>query len=82
METFLEEVKALRVPLWTAEDLTDRTARSTCSFLGEGAFGVAHLYSGADGSSVVVKRIPLSDDVDSFMDEVRALAKVRGTKGI
>ncbi|ROT81485.1 hypothetical protein C7M84_025354 [Penaeus vannamei] len=71
---------ALEVPLWSAVDLLKKTIGCTATSLGSGFFGDALLYSDARGS-FVVKTMPCSN-VDSFFNEVRALARVRGVEGV
>jgi len=80
MQSFLEEMETLEVPVWTAKDLLEKTRDCTATSLGSGFFGHALLYSDARGS-FVVKSIPFFN-VDTFYVEVRALARVRGIDGV
>ncbi|XP_063587687.1 acidic leucine-rich nuclear phosphoprotein 32 family member A-like [Penaeus indicus] len=75
MESFLEELQTLEVPVWTQADLLEHTRGCRSSLLGRGFSGEAQLLSDAH-RCLVVKRIGL-DSEEFFFQEARALAKVR-----
>jgi len=78
-EEFLGELEALQVPTWSSARFLENTEGCSATFLGSGFYGEVELLSDARRSLVVKRMTPPSKE--SFLQEVEALAKVRGIEG-